>query len=194
MADYDHIARNWHEATGPQGGSFKRNVLNNVLLKKIATVSGKTILELGAGNGYFMRLALQHYSGENPKRVVISDISTKLLAIARSTFYIAGAEYLELDIRSPYPLEDQSFDLILAAMIFNEVSNGGVKRALSECYRIMQQEGLLLITVTHPEFVASLAQRDLLKRNRDGILTMPESNQMRLPIVPRKLKNYISIV
>lgn len=44
--------------------------------------------------------------------------------------------------------------------------------------------------MTHPEFIASLNQKDLLKKDKDGILTMPGSKQLRLPIVPRRLQDY----
>lgn len=190
MAYYDHIARNWHKATGYKGGSFKKHVLNDILLQKMSAVSSKTILELGAGNGYFMRLALQYFSGQIPEHIVISDKSAKLLSIAESHFKISDAEYLQLDVRGPFPFEDESFDLILATMIFNEVSTGGVKRALVECHRVMRPDGLLLITLTHPGFIESLKRRNLLKKNKSGILTMPGSGQMRLPVFPRRLKDY----
>ena len=165
-------------------------MLNELLLERIDRVSDKAILELGAGNGYFLHLAIRHFSGQHPKRLVLSDQSEKLLSIAQSNFSISGAEYLKLDVRGSFPFEDKSFDLILATMIFNEVSTGGVKRALAECDRVLRPDGLLLITVTHPAFIASLKQRDLLKKNKRGNLTMPGSNQMRLPIVPRSLKDY----
>lgn len=190
MAYYNHIAKRWHESTGHKGGSFKRHVLNDLLLQNMAAIADKAILELGAGNGYFMPLALSYSSGQIPGRLVVTDNSTKLLAIAKSQCYIPGAEYMELDVRDDYPFEDVSFDLILATMIFNEVSSGGVRRALGECYRVLQPDGLLLITVTHPEFIASLDRRNLLKKNRDGLLTMPGSGQLRLPIVPRTVEAY----
>jgi ubiquinone/menaquinone biosynthesis C-methylase UbiE len=190
MSYYDQIAKNWHKATGYQGGSFKKHVLNDVLLQKMTAVSGKAILELGAGNGYFMKFALQNSAGQNPERVVISDMSSKLLSIAESNFNIADAEYLELDVRGPFPFDDESFDLILATMVFNEVSSRGMKRALGECHRVLGPDGLLLITVTHPTFIEGLNRRDQLKKNKDGILTMPGAKQLRLPIVPRKLKDY----
>ena len=190
MAYYDRIAKNWHDATGYRGGSFKKYVLNDILLQRIPGFSNQAILELGAGNGYFMRLALQHFSGQIPKRIVITDGSARLLSIAESHFFIADAEYRQLDVRSPFPFEDETFDLVLATMVFNEVSSGGVKRALGECRRVLGRDGLLLMTVTHPEFVASLDRRKLLRKNRNGILTMPGANQMRLPIVPRSVRQY----
>ena len=190
VAYYDRIAKQWHEATGYNGGSFKRHVLNDVLLQKISGFSDRAILELGAGNGYFLPLALQRFSGQLPRRIVISDASDRLLSIAESHFSIAGAEYLPLDVRSPFPFEDESFDLILATMVFNEVSTGGMKRALRECHRVQRPEGLFLMTITHPEFIDSLNRRKLLKKERNGLLTMPASGQMRLPIMLRSLEQY----
>jgi len=58
MAYYDRMARRWHRATGYRGGSFKSHVLNDVLINMMPAVAGLSILELGAGNGYFMPLAL----------------------------------------------------------------------------------------------------------------------------------------
>ena len=63
MAYYDHIAKHWHAATGYTGGAFKELVLNNLLLEKIASIDHCAILELGAGNGYFLPLVLRRFSG-----------------------------------------------------------------------------------------------------------------------------------
>ena len=190
MAYYDRIAKSWHQATGYKGGSFKKHVLNDILIQQMAAVAGRAILELGAGNGYFMPLALERFSGQIPERIVITDASARLLSIAETQFYIPGAEYRQLDVRSPFPFDDASFDLILATMVFNEVSTGGLRRALTECRRVLRSTGLLLMTITHPEFVASLDRRNQLREDKNGILTMPGPGQMRLPIVPRRLSDY----
>jgi SAM-dependent methyltransferase len=190
MAYYDHITKSWHQATGYKGGSFKKHALNDILIQKMSAVAGRALLELGAGNGYFMPLALERFSGQVPERIVITDGSARLLFIAETQFHIPSAEYLQLDVRSPFPFEDASFDLIIATMIFNEVSTGGLRRALVECRRVLRSSGLLLMTITHPEFIASLDRRNQLKEDKNGILTMPGPDQMRLPIVPRRLSDY----
>ena len=220
MAYYDRIATSWHRATGYRGGSFKKYVLNDILIekmaavagrskkmaavadrskkmasvagpsKKMAAVAGQSILELGAGNGYFMPLALERYSGQVPERLVITDGSSRLLAIAETHFKIPGAQYLQLDVRSPFPFEDAGFDLILATMIFNEVSTGGLRRALLECRRVLRPTGLLLATITHPAFINSLDRRKQLKKAQSRTLTMPGPGHLRLPIVPRRLSDY----
>jgi len=194
MAYYDKIARQWHKVTGHQGGSFKKFVLNDLLIQKIPPVNNKAILELGAGNGYFLYLAFQKFSGQVPERVIISDTSSKLLAIAKSHFPISNAEYLHLDVRRRFPFDDESFDLILITMVLNEISNGGVKRALNQCHRVIRLDGLLIITVTHPDFIESLDRRNQLRKNKDGLLTMPGPDQIRLPIFPRRLKDYENLL
>ncbi len=131
MAYYDKIAKQWHKATGWQGGPLKKYVLNDFVLNQIASVAGQCILELGAGNGYFMPLLLRHFSGQVPARVVITDHSTAFLNMAQRLFRVAEAEYKLLDVRSRYPFADGTFDVIIANMVFNEVKKAGLLRANS---------------------------------------------------------------
>jgi len=190
MAFYNSIAKQWHKATGFNGGAFKSLVLNDALLEKIPDIGGRAILELGAGNGYFLPLVLRRFSGQGPSAIVITDQSAKLLDIARKQFRIEGAEYRVLDVRGTFPFKDSDFDLLLATMMFNEVPTGGFARALNECRRVLSPNGLFLLTVAHPAFVENLRKRDLLKRTERGILTMPGSGNLRLPVAVRSREDY----
>ena len=190
MSYYDRIARKWHEVTGYRGGAFKRHVLNEFLLGQVQGVSGQCILELGAGNGYFMPMLLERYSGQEPERIVISDISSKLLAIAQRKFRIGSAEYRKIDVRQDFPFDSGSFDLILATMMFNEVSDSALKKALIECHRVLSNKGILLVTVIHPMFVDSLRKRGQIKPDRYGLFTMPGADQLRLPVFQRAEETY----
>jgi tetratricopeptide (TPR) repeat protein len=168
MAYYDRIARKWHEVTGSHGGAFKKYVLNDVLISKIGDSAGLALLELGAGNGYFLPLLLRQCSGHRPARVVVTDQSTKLLDLARRHCVVPDAEYLTLDIRRRFPFESPTFDLILATMVFNEVPTPGLRQALKECHRVLRPRGRLLATVTHPQFIESLARREELRTSQDA--------------------------
>jgi SAM-dependent methyltransferase len=190
MPYYDHIAKQWHAATGHRGGPFKQLVLNQALLERIPDIDGCSILELGAGNGYFMALVLRHCSGQRPADIVISDHSAKLLELAQRHFRIPDAEYRLLDVCRPFAFGDGRFDLILASMVFNEVPPRGLAHALAECRRVLSSRGRLLIAVTHPDFVESLRKRGELKRAPGGPLTMPGSGSLRLPIVIRHVQEY----
>ena len=190
MAYYDSIARQWHKTTGYRGGEFKRLVLNDVLLESIPDIDGRSILELGAGNGYFIPLVLRKYSGKIPARIVITDQSSKLIEIAQKNFSIETAEYRILNVARKFPFADENFDMILATMIFNEVSTGVLRKALAESSRVLANGGVFLITVTHPDFINSLRKRSLLKGSGKGVLTMPGAGGLRLPVVVRKVEVY----
>ena len=99
MAYYDRIAKQWHDVTGYAGGAFKELVLNDVLLQQIPGIEGRSLLELGTGNGYFLPLVFRRFSGQVPKVVVITDQSETLLSIARKRFSVPMAAYQVLDVR-----------------------------------------------------------------------------------------------
>lgn len=193
MAYYDQIANQWHSATGYNGGAFKEYVLNHLLLEKIRRIGGRAILELGAGNGYFLPLLMRRYSGQRPASVTITDGSRKLLALAEARFGLADAVYQVLDVRRPYPFANASMELVLASFVFNEVPNKGFREAAGECYRVLSAGGLFLMTVTHPDFVNSLNRRGLLRRS-GGLLTMPGAAGLRLPVVRRSVETYRGIL
>lgn len=190
MAFYDSIAKQWHEATGYKGGAFKEQVLNRVLLDKLLAIEQKSILELGAGNGYFLPLVLRRFSGQVPAQIVVTDQSERLLEIAKRYFRISDATYQRLDVGKTFPWADSEFDILIASMLLNEVPERDFRHVLAECYRVLSPEGLVLIAVTHPKFIEGLQERGMLKSTREGALTMPGSGNLRLPVVMRSLEQY----
>jgi ubiquinone/menaquinone biosynthesis C-methylase UbiE len=184
-AYYDRIARQWHRATGYHGGAFKCLVLNDRVLARLDGIAGKSILELGAGNGYFAPLLCRRFSGQAPARLVISDQSRALLAIARTTFALEGAEYLPLDVQQPFPCADASFDLVLALMLFNELPTSAMRAALAECARVLRPSGQLLAAVTHPALIHTLARKGALTDFGRGLFAMPSAEGLRLPVARR---------
>jgi SAM-dependent methyltransferase len=190
MSYYDKIASQWHLVTGYKGGAFKEHVLNDVLLRKLPPIDNCSILELGAGNGYFLPLVLRHFSGQIPSSIIITDISAELLKIAQEKFRIPDAQYQHLDIRGPFPFENDRFDRMIATMVLNEIPPNGFNNALQECYRTLSADGTLLITVTHPDFIDSLHKRGLLMRSTGNTLTMPSTGSLRLPVIVRPAEIY----
>lgn len=180
--------------TGWHGGPFKRFALNDALIERMGAVAGQAILELGAGNGYFLPLALRRFSGQTPARLVVSDNSRALLRIAERHFRLPGAEYRPLDLRDPFPFPDASFDLILATMVFNELTTADLRRALAECRRVLRPAGRLLATVTHPDFVASLAKRGVLRPAGPELALLPGAEGLPLPVARRSTQSYIALM
>jgi ubiquinone/menaquinone biosynthesis C-methylase UbiE len=194
MAYYDHIAQIWHKETGFQGGAFKRHVLNAELLQCFDRIAGILILELGAGNGYFMPLVMERYSGQVPQEVWITDASESLLEIAQHDNRIANARYSVLDIRHKFPFEDEKFDLIIASMVLNEVGNRGLQNAIQEVHRVLMEKGRLIIAIMHPAFVSDLRKRGEILREKSGVLTMPGAGRLRLPVAIRSIDQYRKVL
>jgi SAM-dependent methyltransferase len=169
---------------------LKRYVLNDLLLGKIDGIAGRSILELGAGNGYFLPLMLRRFSGQLARRIVITDQSQALLEIAQSEFHIPDAEYLTLDVQNAFPFDDASFDLVLAIMLFNELPTSYLQRALAECQRVLAQQGRLLAAVPHPSFVHTLAKKGALTDFGRGLFAMPGAEGIRLPVARRSIDAY----
>lgn len=190
MSHYDHIAQHWHTITGARGGAFKELVLNPLLLEKLVRIDQCAILELGAGNGYFWPLAHQHFAPQTPTSLMITDHSEHLLAVAQQHFPLPKARYTPLNVADPFPFADHQFDIILASMLFNEVSGRVFQHALRECQRVLAPAGRLLIAVTHPDFIEQLQQRGLLTPTVEGGLTMPGAGTLRLPVVRRTIAHY----
>jgi SAM-dependent methyltransferase len=191
VAYYDGIANQWDRVTGYHGGALKRCALNDRLLSKIDIVAGQSILELGAGNGYFAPLMLRRFSGQAPARLLITDQSQKLLAIAKAYHRADYAEYLALDVQQPFPLDAGVFDLVLASMLLNELTNSALQTALQECARVLRPGGRLLGAVPHPAFVHALAKKGVLTDFGRGLFAMPSAEGLRLPVSRRPVQVYL---
>lgn len=165
-------------------------MLNDVLLEKIGRIEGQAILELGAGNGYFAPMLLRRYSGQTPARLVISDQARAMVDIAQSTFLGEDAEYLTVDVQNALPFSDNSFDLILATMLFNELPLSALRHAAQECHRVLAPGGRLLATVPHPAMIYGLAKRGALTDFGRGLFAMPSTGGLRLPVARRSVEAY----
>ena len=169
-------------------------MLNDCILAQIASLTDSAILELGAGNGYFAPLLFRRFSGQLPARLVITDQSQALLTIAQTSFQIDDAEYCTLDVQDAFPFPNDSFQLILATMLFNELTTTGLENALKECSRTLTKGGHLIAAVPHPDFVHALAKKGALTDFGRGLFAMPSVEGLRLPVSRRPLSAYQKVM
>jgi SAM-dependent methyltransferase len=139
-------------------------------------------------------LLLRRFSGQVPRHVVVSDQSSALLRIAATQLAVPGADYLPLDVQTPFPFAAASFDLILATMLFNELPTAYLAQALAECRRVLSPGGQLLASVPHPAFVHALARAGALTDFGRGLFAMPSAEGLRLPVARRSLEVYTTLV
>ena len=160
-----------------------------MLITSVGDVAGRSILELGSGNGYLLPL-LATQQRSKPQRTVSSDISKRLVRMAAARDRGGRAGHVVMDAARRFPFAPRAFDLVLAVMLFNELSNRALRTALGEISRVMSPSGHLVGAALHPRFVHSLERRGELRRGR--VTTMPAAGNLRVPVVRRSLDEYQS--
>jgi ubiquinone/menaquinone biosynthesis C-methylase UbiE len=116
----------------------------------LATIQATSILDLGTGTGrYAIRLAT---AGAN---VVALDHSEAMLSVAQQAADRAGVriQFLRHDLRMGIPLELNSFDLAIAALVLCHMES--LDHVAEEAYRLLRPGGYLLITDFHPAVIAA---------------------------------------
>jgi len=183
---YSRLAPRWQEAVGSHGGRLKALVLNDMALDPIHSLEGRSVLELGAGNGYLMALLAARFPQQTPERLVVSDQCRPMLDLARKHHPLPTAEYRVIDVAQGIPYDDDSFDYIVADLVLHELHTGPLRRALSEARRVLRPGGRLLGSVYHPSYLDKLRQQGELKRGPGGLTLAPLVGGLYTPVVERR--------
>ncbi|GAC1330867.1 MAG: methyltransferase domain-containing protein [Candidatus Dormibacteria bacterium] len=137
----------WHRLDNPFEGSvewdFHRRAFEELL------PAGARVLDGGGGPG---KWAIWLIRRGHP--VVLGDLSTKMLEIARRELEAAGVTaeaVVELDARDLARYDDGEFDVVLSlGPMYHLVDAGDRARAAREAARVLKPGGLLLATVMTP--------------------------------------------
>lgn len=116
------------------------------LLKLIGEAKGKRILDAGCGTGYFTRKI-----AELGAEVSGCDVEPEMIKIAQKTEdeNRRGIDYKVCDItRMLYP--DKSFDLVVTVGVLFHLNRDEWQSFLNESYRVLKDDGRLLISIEHP--------------------------------------------
>jgi len=142
---WDDIAQQWTEHI--ESDTYRNELLMPLTLSMVGSVAQKTVLDLGCGEGgYSRRLA------EDGAWVVAVDISPRLIEIAMSKAKAENLqiEFLVRDASKLYGLENQSFEIVLAAMVLMHVAD--YPSAIKEIHRVLKPYGRLVLSILHPCF------------------------------------------
>lgn len=139
------IAADW--ANFAETNDYRTHFLIPHTLRLLGPVDGKSILDLGCGEGGYARIL-----SKKGAAVTAIDGSEKLIEIAQEK---AGQEGLSIThlVRNANALDGikaQSFDIVLASMSLMDVED--YRGALVENRRILRKGGKLLMSILHPCF------------------------------------------
>lgn len=103
------------------------------------------VLEIGSGTGSLALLA-----AEAGAHVQGFDISAGMLEVARSKVRAEGLEdrieLFEMGVAGMDSLERESFDLVMATLVFSELSRDEQRYALAQAHRVLRPGGRLALT------------------------------------------------
>lgn len=134
----------WNYISGDEGQSYKKYVIRPTMFKEIRTFKGKTVLDLGCGNGYLGPRFLEN----GAKKVILFDLSKENLVNAKMRNPSRKVEFIQQSATKRWDIKDSSVDIVYSDMMLNEVSN--IKTPMNEAFRVLRTNGLFVYAVTHP--------------------------------------------
>ncbi len=151
---WDLASEVWDLRMGRDGDWFNNYVLYPATFRLLQNVSGKRILDAGCGTGFLSRVLAR-----NGAVVTGMDVSEGLLKKARAYEVETplGISYMQGDLSKAASYFGLSlFDNIVCNMVIQDVSN--YEATLHSLARVLRRDGKLIVSTSHPCFIASSAQ------------------------------------
>lgn len=137
---WDEEAEDWSRDSDHKR-RLAKVLVSDALNAFAADIQGKTILDAGCGEGAYTEI-IRTLGG----KVTGLDGSPKMIEIAKSRRpqipFVVG------DLLENLPFHDKSFDTVTTINVL--MSLGSIEKFLSECYRLLQDNGSLILGVFHP--------------------------------------------
>ncbi|MGM5487795.1 MAG: class I SAM-dependent methyltransferase [Nanobdellota archaeon] len=150
MNQWDAFAHEYDQLVGDTGDFYHRKYLNPRVLSMLGDITGKKVLDLACGNGYFT-----HILSNRGARAIGVDYSHEMIKLAQNhhkgDFRVGNAINLSM-------FGNSRFDIIVANMALHDLKN--VRGAIKECARIIKRNGRFIFSIPHPAFYLSKRKKD----------------------------------
>ena len=148
---WDAIADDW--VAHADANDYRNLYLMPRMLAMTGEVAGKSVLDLGCGEGGYARELARRGA-----RVTGVDGSERLVEIARERTRADGlvVRFLRANANALDGLEAGAFDLVVAAMSLMDVAD--YPGAVREIARLLRTGGELVMSITHPCFSGPVAE------------------------------------
>jgi ubiquinone/menaquinone biosynthesis C-methylase UbiE len=207
---WDDNADVWTEHVRKGWDTFREHLNNPAFLKLVGNLKGKTVLDVGCGEGYNMRIFAR--MGAVMTGV---DISPKLIEYARRAEQQEplGIRYELVSFTDMPIFGDGSFDTVVSTMAL--MDSPDFEKAVGEIYRVLRKNGDFFFSISHPCFMTkgfgwvTDQQGNQEKLTVSGYFSkthrvehwqfsqVPEEikkqvEQFAIPVFPRTLSDYIN--
>jgi ubiquinone/menaquinone biosynthesis C-methylase UbiE len=107
-------------------------------------LSGRRVLELGCGTG-----KNSVWLAKQARELIALDFSAGMLAVARERVSAAHARFVEHDIRTQWPVDDATIDVVIGNLVLEHVED--LSTIYSEAARVLRADGQLFLCELHPQ-------------------------------------------
>ena len=116
-------------------------------------VSGKVILDIGCGAGYFAAKCVR----DGAKRVIGIDISANMINEARSKYSDEGLQFIQAAFED-VELEPASVDIIVSSLAFHYMAD--FRALMEKISSVLRDDGELVFSCEHPIVTANKGGED----------------------------------
>jgi SAM-dependent methyltransferase len=144
---YDGTAQSWVRKQPITLSDFTGRI---PLLAMAEPVAGKSVLDLGCGEGYFAR----HLRARGASLVIGVDQSAGMIDLAHQQEAAdpLGIDYYQGCATDLAIFADNSFDMTIAVFLFNYLTVEQTRQCMTEVARVVKPGGRFLFAVPHPAF------------------------------------------
>lgn len=118
-------------------------VNKEVVLKHFKNLSGKRVLDLGCGYGWYT-----DYFASIGADVTGCDGSDKMIEISKSKYPNCNFECVDIEQKLPY--KSDFFDLVFCNQVLMDIEK--LEELFEEIYRVTQKGGMFYFSIVHPAF------------------------------------------
>lgn len=142
MTSYNKVAEKYSDSMSEEGDFYHKNFIDPALYSMVGNPMGKTIYDIGCGNGYMAR-----YFAKKGAKVYASDISAKLVNIAKKKskdLKIAYSVHEAIDF-SKY--ENNMFDVVTMNMVIHYIKD--LNKLFDGVSRVLNKNGEFIFSNNH---------------------------------------------
>ncbi len=143
MADYDAVAKLYSDTMPDEGDFYHKTQIDPLVYSIIGNPMNKVIYDLGCGNGYVARNLVKRGA-----TVYASDISSKLVDIAREKSKGLDISYAVHDATDFHEYKNEMFDVIVMNMVIHYIQDLG--SLFKGIQRVLKQDGIFVFSTNHP--------------------------------------------
>ncbi len=152
------------------GTPHHRSILNPCVERLLGDVKGRTLLDVGCGEGYLAR-----YYAKKGAIVTAIDLSQRLIETAEQLSIIDGIE-IDYRVDSVCRMEsvpEAEFDIVLCNLVLLNIPC--LDDAIKEIHRVLKLDGVLVFSIVHPAFNFygpgswQMGEKDPVTNRREGV-------------------------